>query len=137
MARRALVAYGTRNGSTRGMAEAVKDALRTHGIGIGAEVYPASEVSDGTPYDVGVLGGALYAGRQHGDAVRFARRHRARCWIGRCGCSAAVRSTHRPTSGTSHRLEARARGQVLAHQLHAVGVRLLGLYGPAGSGPPR
>ncbi|WP_328675113.1 flavodoxin domain-containing protein [Streptomyces sp. NBC_00343] len=75
MARRALVAYGTKNGSTQGIAEAVADALRTHGIE--AEVYPASEVSDVTPYDVVVLGGALYAGRWHGDAVRFARRHRA------------------------------------------------------------
>lgn len=75
MARRALVAYGTKNGSTQGVAEAVADALRTHGMD--AEVYPASEVGDVSPYDVVVLGGALYAGRWHGDAVRFARRHRA------------------------------------------------------------
>jgi menaquinone-dependent protoporphyrinogen oxidase len=75
MARRALVAYGTKNGSTQGIAEAVGAALRTYGID--AEVHPASEVEDVSPYDTVVLGGALYAGRWHRDAVRFARRHRA------------------------------------------------------------
>ena len=75
MTRRALVAYGTKNGSTQGIAEAVAEAFRAHGME--TEVYPASEVSDVSPYDVVVLGGALYAGRWHADAVRFARRHRA------------------------------------------------------------
>ncbi|WP_329126333.1 flavodoxin domain-containing protein [Streptomyces sp. NBC_01465] len=75
MARRALVAYGTKNGSTQGIAEAVAAALRTHTVE--TEVHPASEVEDVSPYDLVVLGGALYAGRWHRDAVRFARRHRA------------------------------------------------------------
>ncbi|GAA1365995.1 flavodoxin domain-containing protein [Streptomyces beijiangensis] len=75
MPRQALVAYGTKNGSTRQIAEAIGTTLRSNGIE--AEVYPASDVEDVDPYDMVVLGGALYEGRWHRDAVRFARRHRA------------------------------------------------------------
>ncbi|MFJ2738159.1 flavodoxin domain-containing protein [Streptomyces sp. NPDC087440] len=75
MTQRALVAYGTKNGSTAGIAEVVGEALRC--CGMEAEVCSAAEVEDVTSYDLVVLGGALYAGRWHGDAVRFARRHRA------------------------------------------------------------
>ncbi|MFF1714675.1 flavodoxin domain-containing protein [Streptomyces sp. NPDC058268] len=75
MSRRALVAYGTKNGSAQGIAEAIGATLGTHGIE--TEVHPASEVKDVSPYGIVILGGALYAGRWHGDAVRFARRHRA------------------------------------------------------------
>ncbi|MGB8940125.1 MAG: flavodoxin domain-containing protein [Streptomyces sp.] len=75
MTRRALVAYGTKNGSTQGIAEAIGAILGTHGIE--TEVHPASEVKDVSPYGMVVIGGALYEGRWHGDAVRFARRHRA------------------------------------------------------------
>jgi menaquinone-dependent protoporphyrinogen oxidase len=75
MTQRALVAYGTKNGSTAGIAEVIGGALRSHGME--AEVRSAAEVEDVTLYDLVVLGGALYAGRWHGEAVRFARRHRA------------------------------------------------------------
>ncbi|MFI7341263.1 flavodoxin domain-containing protein [Streptomyces sp. NPDC050085] len=75
MAPRALVAYGTKNGSTQEIAEAIGDALRAHGME--AEVRAASEVRGVSPYDVVVLGGALYRGRWHSDAVRFVHRHGA------------------------------------------------------------
>ncbi|MFI5806722.1 flavodoxin domain-containing protein [Streptomyces sp. NPDC051561] len=75
MTQRVLVAYGTRNGSTAGIAEAIGDALRAQGME--AQVRPAAEVEDVTSYDLVVVGGALYMGRWHVDAVRFARRHRS------------------------------------------------------------
>lgn len=74
MTRTALVAYGTKNGSTAEIAEHIASVLR--GIGLDADVRAAAEVRDIGPYDVVVLGGALYMGRWHRDARRFARRHR-------------------------------------------------------------
>ncbi|MBZ4019647.1 flavodoxin domain-containing protein [Streptomyces purpurogeneiscleroticus] len=69
-----LVAYGTKNGSTAEIADVIADTLRA--AGPRCEVRPAADVRDVTEYDAVVLGGALYAGRWHRDAVRFARRHR-------------------------------------------------------------
>ncbi|MDX3388138.1 flavodoxin domain-containing protein [Streptomyces niveiscabiei] len=69
-----LVAYGTANGSTARLAEAVAEALRERGLTV--EVRPASSVSGVAPYEAVVVGGALYAGRWHRDARRFVRRHR-------------------------------------------------------------
>ncbi|MGP3953517.1 flavodoxin domain-containing protein [Streptomyces sp. 7N604] len=70
-----LVAYGTRNGSTAEIAEWIGDALRQSGLR--AEVRSAAEVRDIEEYEAVVLGGALYMGRWHRDATRFARRHDA------------------------------------------------------------
>jgi menaquinone-dependent protoporphyrinogen oxidase len=69
-----LVAYGTTNGSTAQIAEAVADVLRKEGFT--AVTSPAASVADVTPYDAVVVGGGLYAGRWHKDARRFVRRHR-------------------------------------------------------------
>ncbi|MFE3323543.1 flavodoxin domain-containing protein [Streptomyces sp. NPDC059176] len=73
MTRSALVAYGTTNGSTAEIAEFIGSVLRDKGIR--TDVRPAAEVQDVDAYDVVVLGGALYEGRWHRDARRFARRH--------------------------------------------------------------
>ncbi|MFF9815267.1 flavodoxin domain-containing protein [Streptomyces sp. NPDC014006] len=70
-----LVTYGTTNGSTAGIAEAVADVLRKEGLTV--ESLPARSVASVTPYDAVVVGGGLYAGRWHKDARRFVRRHRA------------------------------------------------------------
>ncbi len=69
-----LVAYGTTNGSTAEIAEAVAGVLRREGLT--AEVLPARSVRGVTPYDAVVVGGGLYAGRWHRDARRFVRRYR-------------------------------------------------------------
>jgi menaquinone-dependent protoporphyrinogen oxidase len=69
-----LITYGTKNGSTGQIAEAVAEVLRTKGLT--TRTAPAAAVSDLTPYDAVVAGGALYAGRWHQDARRFLRRHR-------------------------------------------------------------
>ncbi|MEU9733869.1 flavodoxin domain-containing protein [Streptomyces sp. NPDC048002] len=75
MTEKVLVAYGTTNGSTARIAEAVASALREEGCA--AEARPAAEVARVTEYDAVVVGGGLYAGRWHKDARRFLRRHRA------------------------------------------------------------
>jgi menaquinone-dependent protoporphyrinogen oxidase len=68
-----LVAYATKHGSTREVAEAVAATLAEQGTAV--EVRPAAEVTDVGPYDAVVLGGSLYMGHWHRDAVRFLRRH--------------------------------------------------------------
>jgi menaquinone-dependent protoporphyrinogen oxidase len=74
MARSVLVAYATKRGSTREVAEAVAATLGEQGLRV--ELQPAGEVKDVSCYDGVVLGGALYMGRWHGDARRFLMRHR-------------------------------------------------------------
>ncbi|MCX4904032.1 flavodoxin domain-containing protein [Streptomyces sp. NBC_00878] len=71
---RVLIAYGTKNGSTAEIAEWIAQALRERHVD--ADVRPAAEVKDLTPYDAVLIGGGLYAGRWQRDATRFARRHR-------------------------------------------------------------
>ena len=68
-----LVAYGTKNGSTAGIADIVATTLRAQGVAV--EVREARLVRDVRPYTAVVLGGALYSGRWHRDARRLARRH--------------------------------------------------------------
>lgn len=69
-----LVAYGTKNGGTAGIADTIGQVLRS--FGLDADVRAAGDVRDTTGYAAVVLGGALYTHRWHRDAVRFARRHR-------------------------------------------------------------
>ncbi|WP_406258228.1 flavodoxin domain-containing protein [Streptomyces chartreusis] len=69
-----LVAYGTTNGSTAQIAEAVAEVMRKEGLT--AEVLPAGSVAGLDRYDAVVVGGGLYAGRWHKDARLFLRRHR-------------------------------------------------------------
>jgi len=64
-----LVAYGTKHGSTREVAEVVADELR--GRGIRVDVMPGDQVGSLTGYDGVVIGGALYAGRWHPQATHL------------------------------------------------------------------
>ena len=68
-----LVAYASRRGSTREVAQAICVALKRRGVR--AHLRPASEVRDLDGYGSVVLGGSLYVGRWHGSAHRFLRRH--------------------------------------------------------------
>ncbi|QOV33711.1 flavodoxin [Streptomyces ferrugineus] len=72
-ATKVLVAYGTTNGSTAQIAEAVAEVLRKEGLT--AEALPARSVAHVDAYDAVVVGGGLYAGRWHKDSRRFLRRH--------------------------------------------------------------
>jgi menaquinone-dependent protoporphyrinogen oxidase len=71
---RVLVAYASRHGSTREVAEAVAATLRARGLAV--QLMPAAEVGHLHRCDAVVLGGALYTGRLHKDARRFLARHR-------------------------------------------------------------
>jgi Flavodoxin len=69
-----LVAYGSKHGSTEKVAEAITEKLKHAGRDV--ELRRAADVEDLTRYDGVVLGGSLYFGRWHGDAVRFLSKHR-------------------------------------------------------------
>jgi len=69
-----LVAYATKRGSTREVANDVARVIRESGLEI--EIYPAREVKSLDRYSAVVLGGALYMGRWHKDARRLLKRMR-------------------------------------------------------------
>ena len=69
-----LVAYATKRGSTREVAEAVAEELTIRGLE--TTVAPADEIADLAGFDGVVLGGSLYMGRWHADARSFLKRHR-------------------------------------------------------------
>ena len=68
------MAYATKRGSTREVAESVAATLCA--LGLEAECRPAAEVEDLDGYAAVVLGGALYMGRWHADARDFLKRPR-------------------------------------------------------------
>lgn len=70
-----LVAYASERGSTREVAAAIAARLRETGLDV--DLRPAVEVADLRPYRGVVLGGALYVGRLHPEAVAFLHRHHA------------------------------------------------------------
>jgi menaquinone-dependent protoporphyrinogen oxidase len=69
-----LVAYATRYGTTKEVAEAVAAALREEGLDV--DVRPAREVDSLERYSAVVLGAPLFMFRWHKDALRFLGRHR-------------------------------------------------------------
>ena len=71
---RVLVAYATKHGSTREVAEAVGDEL--FAAGVKAEVRPVGEIGDVEDFAGVVFGAPLYMGRFPKDGRRFLRRHR-------------------------------------------------------------
>jgi menaquinone-dependent protoporphyrinogen oxidase len=71
-----LIAYATKKGSTRGVAESIAARLARQDVRV--VVQPARDRVDLRTFDAVVLGGALYMGRWHRDARRFLRRHRER-----------------------------------------------------------
>jgi menaquinone-dependent protoporphyrinogen oxidase len=68
-----LIAYGTKHGSTREVAEVLGDALSEHGLDV--ETLPAGEVRDVTRYAGVVVGGSLYMGRWHPESLAFVHHH--------------------------------------------------------------
>jgi menaquinone-dependent protoporphyrinogen oxidase len=68
MAEKILVAYATKHGSTREVAEAIAAEL-------GAELAEAGEVGSIDEYAAVVVGGSIYTGRWHVDAQGFLARH--------------------------------------------------------------
>ncbi|MBB5916168.1 menaquinone-dependent protoporphyrinogen oxidase [Nocardia transvalensis] len=67
-----LVAYGSHRGGTAEIAQWIGETLRSEHLE--ADVRSARDVRSLDDYGAVVLGGALYAGRWHRHARRFARR---------------------------------------------------------------
>lgn len=70
-----LVAYATKYGSTREVAERIGETLRQEGLAV--DVTPADKVSDLGPYSAVVLGTPLYIGKMLKDATALLERNRA------------------------------------------------------------
>jgi menaquinone-dependent protoporphyrinogen oxidase len=70
-----LVAYGSKRGGTRGLAEMIGEGLRDEGFAV--EVVPVGKAGAVDRYDAVIVGGALYAFRWHRGARRFVRSHAA------------------------------------------------------------
>ena len=70
-----LVAYASRHGATRGIAEHIVDRLRADGVA--AEARPVSAVRDVGAYDAVVVGGAAYMFHWLKEATGFVRRNGA------------------------------------------------------------
>ena len=61
MARKVLVAYGSKHGGTREIAERIGQVLQEAGLAVTAR--SADETGDVASYDAVVLGSAVYAGQ--------------------------------------------------------------------------
>ncbi len=70
-----LIAYASRHGATRGIAERIADRLRAAGFEV--DLRPAAEVREVAAYDAVVVGGAAYMYHWLKDATRFVERNRA------------------------------------------------------------
>ena len=70
-----LVAYASKHGATRGIAEHIAQTLRTRGRE--ADVVPVDAVERLGAYDAVVLGSAMYYGSWMKEAVEFVQRNRA------------------------------------------------------------
>ncbi len=72
---RVLVAYASRHGATRGIAERIAESLRA--AGLEAEARPVGEVKSVAAYDAFVIGSAAYMFHWLKEATSFVKRHRA------------------------------------------------------------
>ena len=70
-----LVTYGSRHGSTTGIAERIATTLRAEGIDV--TLLPVEAVRDADGYDGYVIGSAIYATRWLGSVTSFVHRHGA------------------------------------------------------------
>ena len=75
VAAKVLVAYASKHGTTREVAEAVAATLRE--LGLLVEVVEAAQVRDVARYDAIVVGAGLYMGKWHADARHLLKRHRS------------------------------------------------------------
>jgi menaquinone-dependent protoporphyrinogen oxidase len=75
MQRTVLIAYATKHGSTRDVAEAVAERLGDRGFATHTCAAVAVDALAG--YDGVVLGSSIYTGRLHADARTFLRRNRS------------------------------------------------------------
>jgi menaquinone-dependent protoporphyrinogen oxidase len=72
MGKRILVAYASKHGSTKEIAEAIGGAIREEGLD--ADVHTAKDVLNVRTYDAVILGAPVYATRLLGDIASLAKR---------------------------------------------------------------
>ncbi len=73
MDKKVLVAYASKYGATREIAERIGGALlRT---GLPTDVYPVNGIRDLSPYGAVILGSAIYVGKWQKEAVAFLQTH--------------------------------------------------------------
>jgi menaquinone-dependent protoporphyrinogen oxidase len=70
-----LVAYATRHGATRGIAERIAQALKRQGLEV--TLKPVDEAGVVDDYDAFVIGGAAYFFHWMKEATSFVRQHRS------------------------------------------------------------
>ncbi len=70
-----LVAYASRNGSTRSVAEAIGQTLGAGGVAV--DVRAMADVTDLTPYRAVVAGSAIRGGKWLPEAMEFLHTHQA------------------------------------------------------------
>ena len=70
-----LVAYASKHGATRQIAQRIGETLRV--AGRDAEVRPVEAAGDPVGYDAFVIGSAVYFGAWRKEATAFVRRHQA------------------------------------------------------------
>jgi menaquinone-dependent protoporphyrinogen oxidase len=70
-----LVAYASRHGATRGIAERIGAKLEVDGLEV--TTAPVAEAADVLTYDAYVIGSAAYMGHWLKEATAFTRRHRS------------------------------------------------------------
>jgi menaquinone-dependent protoporphyrinogen oxidase len=73
MKKRILITYGSRCGSTGGVAEAIGQVLSKAGTGV--DVCPVKDVNDLTPYQAVIAGSAIRMGKWLPEAVAFVKTH--------------------------------------------------------------
>jgi menaquinone-dependent protoporphyrinogen oxidase len=103
---RVLVAYASKMGSTKEIAEAIGDRLAERGLR--ADVRAAGTVASVGAYDAVVLGSAVYAARWRPEAARFLRRFHGQLsarpvWLFESGWVGPRPDTVVPTPGARRR----------------------------------
>jgi menaquinone-dependent protoporphyrinogen oxidase len=98
-----LVAYGSKHGATKGIAERIAETLQA--AGQEAAVRPVEAAGELGGYDAFVIGSAVYADRWTREAVEFVQRHRAMLasrpvWLFSSGPIGTMATKHEPAAPT-------------------------------------